>query len=341
MSEFFSSTRLLFCLVSARVLFMFLIVCAEPVLADNAAVAAPTAPPIHDAMNGISYATFGDFFKKWHFVTARYRKDTGEMRFIYANDIAWKALKKGDVKDYPEGAAFGKVGIATAEDKAFTNSVMPSGAQRYQIMLRQHKKYPETQGWTYAIFMNDHKVHGADSDAEKSAACAACHAIVPDRGYVFSQPISLGLGGALNDDMPVSSAPTISDEPAGRISFRTIPVEEFPETPRAQLPPGITTLRLIEGAIAEHVFVGTLDEIRPALAREAMRSHMPAALVSKDGSRYSMVFPASGRQSCMVPAANGREQMPGQMLAATYTAEPDHAPSPLPVRKLTFCQALP
>src|SRR6185436_10943563 len=58
-----------------------------------------------DEMNGYKLSDFPDFEKKWKLVTVRFRKDTGEMRFTYANDLAFENLQKG-VIDYPDGAIF-------------------------------------------------------------------------------------------------------------------------------------------------------------------------------------------------------------------------------------------
>jgi hypothetical protein len=253
-------------------------------------------------MNGISYETFGDFFKTWHFVTVRYRRDTGEMRFTYANDIAWEALKKGNVGDYPEGAAFAKVGVTTQDDPAFSSSVVPSGVARYQIMLREHGRHPETQGWTYAIFLGDHLVHGTDSDAEKSAACAACHAVVAERGYVFSQPVSLDLAGTID---PIAPAVSMGDIPSSRVPFRTVERAGLPSNLLVSLPSSFHELRLVDGPIAEHVFAGSLDEIRPVLAHEVLKSGLPAALISKDGSKFSLVFVDDKNNACSVRNAKG------------------------------------
>jgi hypothetical protein len=296
------------------------------------AASGPDMRPFHKTMNGISYDSFGDFFTKWHFVTARYRKDTGELRFTYANDIAWKALKKGNVTDYPEGAAFGKVGVMTQDDAAFSSSAVPAGTRRYQIMLREHKKHPETQGWTYAIFLDDHMVHGADTDSEKSAACAACHAVVPNRGYVFSQPMNLSGFAA---SIPV---PGISTTP---ISFRTVKRADAPRIVLDQLPPRTKKLRLLEGPIAEHVFAGTLDEILPSLAKEAMRSHMPAALVSTDGKDFSLAFAAPSAEACTVPAPNTGKPLPGRIVSGINTVPPEAGMPPMPLHRINFCEEMP
>ena len=65
-------------------------------------------------MNGITIGQFGDFVHNWHFVTVRFRRDKGEQRFEYANDIAWKTLLEHS-KYYPDGAVFAKVAVQTQE----------------------------------------------------------------------------------------------------------------------------------------------------------------------------------------------------------------------------------
>src|SRR4051812_40536000 len=97
-------------------------------------------------MSGVRLQDFRDFEKKWHLVTVRYRKDTAELRFTYANDIAWEALNRHSL-DYPEGAVFGKIGVATQSDLSFASSSVPSGARRYQFMVRNKEKYQDTNGW--------------------------------------------------------------------------------------------------------------------------------------------------------------------------------------------------
>ena len=59
-------------------------------------------------MNGYSLDSFGEFWDKWKLVTARYRKDTNEIRFTYANDQAWKTMQSGSY-DFKDGSVFGKV----------------------------------------------------------------------------------------------------------------------------------------------------------------------------------------------------------------------------------------
>lgn len=131
-------------------------------------------------MNGHELKEFAGFERNWKLVTVRFRKDTGEMRFTYANDLAWKALMSG-ATDYPKGSVFAKIGLATLEDPSFASSAVPSGARRYQFMVRDKTKYSETDGWGYALFDANGKTFPGEPK-EASLACAACHHIVPERG---------------------------------------------------------------------------------------------------------------------------------------------------------------
>lgn len=250
------------------------------------AYAQPVKPPLATAehMNGFALKDYADFWKRadWHFVTVRYRRDSNEMRLTYANDIAWKALLAGS-KDYPDGAVFGKVGLLTQEDPSFTSSAVPAGARRYQLMIRDKEKGKETNGWVYALFDGRGKAAAEDQDIA-SQACWACHALVPERGEVFSQPMSMDISDTFADPAKIPFAQGIP-----RIEFETVKVSTLPEKIRSKLPSGTETVRLVQGKLALHLFRGTIDEIRPTLAKEALRAKMPAVLMSKDGTLFSAV----------------------------------------------------
>jgi len=165
-----------------------------------------------DTMNGYSLQQFGDFQKNWHLVTVRFRQDTNEMRFTYANDLAWDTLKAGKV-DFPNGAVFGKVGVMTKPDPAFVSSVVPGGARRIQFMVRDVKKHSRDDGWGYALFDVQGKVF-PDHGRQAVQACVACHHIVPDRGFVFSQLMSNDLNSGTTSWL---RRILFKDEPAKKI----------------------------------------------------------------------------------------------------------------------------
>lgn len=272
------------------------------------------------SMHGIKLADYGDFEKKWKLVTVRFRKDTGELRFTYANGLAWKHLKKLSEKEnsppgsvekmpiesYPRGAVFAKVGIKTADDPAFVSSAVPSGVRRVQFMVRDEKKFAETDGWGYALFDSAGSTFPGDLK-QASMACAACHKIVPDRGYVFSQFMT-GLAPAKSQEAPKEKS---AGGELGRIKFETKAAGSLPEHVQIQLPPKTEVVRMVVGEITKHVFPGTLDEIRPALTQEAVRSGNPTILFSqqKDSVYYSIVYSTKTRGSC----ADGQTEFLGVM----------------------------
>jgi len=256
--------------------------------------AAPKLPedlPDQDSMNGYALKDFADFQKNWHFVTVRYRKDTGEMRLAYANDIAWKALMDKST-DYPDGAVFAKIGILTAEDPAFTSSAVPSGARRFQLMVRDKKKFTETNGWGYALFDARGKASGKDVDM-RSRACDACHALVPERGYVFSEPMKLEVA-----DKP-DAPPAITQ--TNNMTFETVLATTLPKALQDRLPKNAPQVRQLRGALEKNIFRGTIDEIRPALAVEARSANMPAVLVSADGTLFSLIYVDDAAKACTAP----------------------------------------
>jgi hypothetical protein len=235
-------------------------------------------------MSGIPFSKYAGFENKWRLVSVRFRKDTNEMRFIYANELAWKSLESGN-GDYPDGAVLGKIGVATLPDPAFQTSAEPSGARRYQLMVRDKRRYASTGGWGYALFDSTGR-NFPENPETQVAACFACHQIVPERGQVFVRPMHL------------SSRPEATEAFANRLRFESRATEKLPSAMLRWVPSGSPEVRVIEGRLSKHLFQGTLDEIRPILAKEAVRSKSPAALISEDGQRFSLVFEDKVRNSC-------------------------------------------
>ena len=238
-------------------------------------------------MNGMKLADFKDFEKNWHLVTVRFRKDTQEMRWTFANDAAWKTLSSGSI-EYQNGAMFAKIGAVTHEDTQFPSSAVPSGARRFQFMVRDSKKFNDTGGWGYSLFDVDGKIF-PDPIKETTMACYACHQIVENRGQVFSQPFTF-----LSDSKVRIETTFFSNQKGFRtIEFGWAEISTLPKTLRELLPPKHTRIRLVRDSLLQkNLFQGTLDEIRPRLELEAYKHDSPAALIAADGKRFSVVTPA-------------------------------------------------
>lgn len=262
---------------------------------------------------------YKNFEKDWKLVTVRFRKDTGELRFTYANPVAWKHLTDRlagkTTAPYPKGAVFAKTGIATAEDVSFPSSAVPGGVRRFQLMIRDEKKYAHTEGWGYALYTEDGKM--APGNAKQAAlACAACHKIVPERDYVFSVPMA-GL-------VPKSSL--LSLPTSKNWSFRDADSSRLPKSVARHLPVGSRDVRVLEGEISKHVFEGTLDEVRPLLSKEVARSGKPSLLLSDDGKRFSLVFAKTENPSLSKDVVHQSKSCgPGEMVYLAISGAVDSA----------------
>lgn len=151
------------------------------------------------AMNGINPAAYDQFWSRWKLVTTRYRKDNEEQRFIYANAIAYAAMKQGSL-NFPRGSVFGKLAFKTVSDPQFPNSYEPTNFTRMQLMVKDAKKFKPTDGWSYYIYV-DGKNHSPKQDQSKNLACHACHMLVKDRDFVFSAPTFMSSIGELYSDI--------------------------------------------------------------------------------------------------------------------------------------------
>lgn len=282
----------------AVISFVCLLASATPAFADTPAAVLETKPANKVASSGKQFPDlifalsdedkakmdlplelFADFWKKWHFVGARWRQDIHEFRLSYANDLAWKTLTEGRT-DYPVGAMFGKLVYPAEEDLALPSSVMPANLlNRLMVMLwdPKHKK-ASSDGWVYLRFINPDPrapqdpantgIWGVMSEKEVKA-CVECHARAADRGYVFSQPLFLfndRPSGEIKNVKDTAALTTTFSESMKEMSPRSIPriannlIESFPEWKG----------RKIMGYVGDF-FVGALGEMRPVLNKMAQK----------------------------------------------------------------------
>jgi hypothetical protein len=278
--------------------------------------------PESKTMNGFHLSDYKNFEKKWKLITVRYRKDTQEMRFTYANPLAYKTLLAHKT-DYPDGSVFAKIGLKTNEDPSFESSIVPNGARRYQFMVRNKKKYSETQGWAYALFDEEGSVFPEAIKAQ-TMACAACHNIVPERGYVFSQMINLNPGKKENE----SKTALLEN----KMAFSTLDVSELPKEVQKHIPADFKSVRMVDGKLRKFLFQGTLEEIRPKLSYEVESTKLPALLLSEDATRFSLVIPENLNANC---SDNGKS---GIYMKSIYTMIKNN-PEQSNEKILHFCYA--
>lgn len=239
-------------------------------------------------MNGIRFADYQSAAVDWTLVTIRYRKDTGELRLTYANPIAQKVLS-GTKKDYPDGAVFLKTGILTGADGQFPSSAVPRAVRRYQVMVKDRSRFAATDGWGYALFDASGKTY-PEEPSQTQQACHACHAIVENRGYIFSEPFDFTLGTKFSRGAIDRSA---------ALKFVTLDFAKLAPKVQKALDAKTKRVRFLDHEVLRgHVFQGTLDEIKPLLEVEALRSGLTAVFVAQDGLRFSAVQPLK-RPECL------------------------------------------
>ncbi len=242
-------------------------------------------------MNGLKFDDYKDFTKTWHLVTVRFRQDTKEMRIAYANDLAWKEMQSAKTA-YSDGAVFAKVGLITEKDPAFPSSEVPAGTKRFQIMYRDKKKFASTQGWGYALFDSNGQLFDEDPKLQ-STACAACHALVPERGYVFSRPMNIGFGA----NTLALQTPATSD----MMKMESKPKDRFSKAFQNEFPKAVVAVMSLEGELKKKSFSGTLDEIVPFLI-ENVRFQGKSSTLYIDENNFTLVVPLP-----LTPAPTGGE----------------------------------
>ncbi len=231
-----------------------------------------TNPKKHSEMNGIVFDQFKDFPNKWRLVTVRYRVDSKEIRMIYANEKAWNGLKK--LKPfYENGAAFGKVAFIAEEDPAFISSLSPSGVKRFQLMIKDSKKYARTDGWGYALFNEEGGLFKEDMKV-KTMACVACHRAVPERDFIFSRPVKLGIG----------ATSLVNKQNNGNkvVEFSQIKNSKLPFSLKSEMKNKSQDIYFVEGSLKKNAFSGTLDEIIPFLVEKVKQAGTGATLFLTD-----------------------------------------------------------
>jgi hypothetical protein len=243
-------------------------------------------------MNGINPREVGRFWEKWHPVTTRFRKDNKQLRFVYANDIAWQALVQHQAK-FPDGAMMAKLAYTTRPDLNFPASFVPDEFTRIQVMKKDDKAYPTTGGWGYAIF-RDEKVLSPDGVQAVATACHACHQLVTKKDYVFSVPAFLPPRLAEAGDTPFAQK-FVQTEFSTLSSYAQKSLRKLKNQPFDKL--RVARMKL---------FTGSLGESVAALGDFAQRTGDAHLLIDESSQSFLAVMPEAPTKSCATRATFAR-----------------------------------
>lgn len=124
-------------------------------------------------------------YKDWRVLGVSHRLEKKYVRAILGNETAINAARNGKTSPWPDGTIIAKLSWKEQVHASWPNAVVPGEFQGAEAMIKDIKKYPETNGWAFARW------EGANLmilDKEKTATCFACHTAVKHADYVFTSP---------------------------------------------------------------------------------------------------------------------------------------------------------
>jgi len=136
--------------------------------------------------NGVKYT---DEFKSWKVISMSTLFDNS-IRVIYGNDIAVKAVETDDFHPWPDGSIVVK--SVWKQEKLSNGEIRPGEFVNAQFMVKDSKKYTDTEGWGFAKFSGEdlHPTGKTASFARES--CIACHRqLAENTGYLFDVPMKV------------------------------------------------------------------------------------------------------------------------------------------------------
>jgi hypothetical protein len=109
---------------------------------------------------------------------------------ILGNPALINAYGKGipdNGQPVPDGAAFVKIEWTKVRDSAAPyGATVPGNLAEVAFMLKDSKRFPETDGWGYATFQYDSASDTWKAKSDVGAPCHACHTLVKGRDFVFT-----------------------------------------------------------------------------------------------------------------------------------------------------------
>ncbi|ASK29818.1 cytochrome P460 [Chryseobacterium sp. T16E-39] len=148
--------------------------------ASSASKTFPVSP------NGVQYTPE---FKNWKVISMSTLFDNS-IRVIYGNDTAVKAVETENFHPWPDGSIVVKAVWKQSESP--DGEIRPGEFINAQFMVKDSKKYTDTEGWGFAKFSGKdlHPTGKTASFAKES--CIACHRqLAEPTGYLFDVPMKV------------------------------------------------------------------------------------------------------------------------------------------------------
>lgn len=118
----------------------------------------------------------------------------GCIKTILGNPTMIKAYKDGfgaSSTPVPDGAAMAKVEWHQDHVASPYGVAVPGALAGVSMMVKDSKRFPQTNGWGYATFLYDAEQHSfkpsTDDPSVMRTSCHSCHTGVKARDYVFTR----------------------------------------------------------------------------------------------------------------------------------------------------------
>lgn len=136
--------------------------------------------------NGVQYT---DDYKNWKVISMSTLFDHS-IRVIYGNDIAVKAIETENFHPWPNGSIVVK---SVWKQQELANGEVRAGAfVNAQFMVKDPKKYTDTEGWGFAKFSGNELHPTGKSASFAKESCIACHRQLSEKtGYLFDVPMKV------------------------------------------------------------------------------------------------------------------------------------------------------
>lgn len=149
-------------------------------------------PIIPVSPNGIKY---DGNFKNWSVIGMSTLIDN-TIRVIYGNDKAVQAIREENFHPWPDGAAVAKA--VFKQRKIANGEIVPGEFVNMQYMVKDGKKYTDTEGWGFAKFSGQALKPTGKTARFAQQSCISCHRqLAESTGFLFNVPPKVNSGKLL------------------------------------------------------------------------------------------------------------------------------------------------
>jgi hypothetical protein len=141
--------------------------------------------------NGLAFSEFKGY-ENWQYVAVSQTETS--VKVIAANPVMIKAYRSGipdNGKKFPEGSKIVKIEWLAKKSTESPYAVMvPDTLKTLAFIEKDSKRFPDTHGWAYAVFLNDPATDTLTPDGRPpgtGATCGySCHSAVAAKDYIFT-----------------------------------------------------------------------------------------------------------------------------------------------------------